>query len=72
MIVVNLPAIDGSAVINEIMERSVRMFGRDGISEYDALRALMTADLMPDEIERISKCMSNQHVEYSSHSKVSS
>ncbi|KAH3808506.1 hypothetical protein DPMN_136862 [Dreissena polymorpha] len=70
MISVNLPAIDGSAVINEIMERSVRLFGKDGISEYDAVKALKTAGLMPDEIERIAKGMSNQSIEFVLKSKL--
>ncbi|KAH3808503.1 hypothetical protein DPMN_136859 [Dreissena polymorpha] len=71
MISVNLPAIDGSAVINDIMERSVRLFGKDGISEYDAVKAIKTAGLMPDEIERIAKGMSNQSIEVVLKSKLS-
>ncbi|KAH3808485.1 hypothetical protein DPMN_136841 [Dreissena polymorpha] len=62
MISVNLPAIDGSAVITEIMERSVRLFGKNGISEYDVVKALQTAGLKPEDIEKIAKGMSNQSI----------
>ncbi|KAH3797516.1 hypothetical protein DPMN_151097 [Dreissena polymorpha] len=43
MIEVNLPAIDGDAIVPEILERSVRIFNQNGTSEFDAVRAMMKA-----------------------------
>ncbi len=65
MIEVKLPAIDGNvdAVVSEVLQRSVRLFCKEGLSSFETVRALIQTGILPEDIERINKGQSNQSVE---------
>ncbi|KAH3808495.1 hypothetical protein DPMN_136851 [Dreissena polymorpha] len=63
MISINLPAIDGDAVLIEAMKRSVRFFHKNGVNAFEAVKALMRAGVEPDDIVAVSKGQSNQSLE---------
>ncbi|KAH3788878.1 hypothetical protein DPMN_167041 [Dreissena polymorpha] len=63
MIEVKLPAIEGSAVVEEFLNRSVRLFSKHGLSAYETVRALIQTGIAPEYIERSNKGQSNQSVE---------
>ncbi|KAH3808489.1 uncharacterized protein LOC127833402 [Dreissena polymorpha] len=63
MIEVKLPAIEGNAVVEEFLNRSVRLFSKNGLSTYETVRALKQAGIAPEDIQRINKGQSYQSVE---------
>ncbi|KAH3808483.1 hypothetical protein DPMN_136839 [Dreissena polymorpha] len=63
MISINLSAIDGDAVLSGAMERSVRIFHKNGVNAFEAVKALTRAEVEPDDIVTVSKGQSNQSLE---------
>ena len=63
MIEVKLPAIEGNAVVSEVLQRSVRLFCKEGLSSFETVRVLIQTGILPEDIERINKGQSNQSVE---------
>ncbi|KAH3808456.1 hypothetical protein DPMN_136812 [Dreissena polymorpha] len=63
MIEVKLHAIEGSAIVSDFLNRSVRLFCKDGLSSFETVRALILAGIAPEDILRINKGQSNQSVE---------